>query len=123
MEYKPFEPAFYHTDLADWGMALLTCRRLGEQREGARGPRATTCPGHEHRADRRVAAGREGWLGGFHFNNRKYADDDLIVGSINPYELFLIFDELAPPSERGRRAGIALHDRPVATTWSRRSRR
>ena len=60
----------------------------------------------------------EGRLGGFHFNNRKYADDDLIVGSVNPFELFLIFVELAAPD-----AAAAPDDRPVAQRRGRRSRR
>ena len=58
--------------------------------------------GHEHRADRRDCSPSEGRLGGFHFNNRKYADDDLIVGSVNPFELFLIFFELGDRRARCR---------------------
>jgi L-rhamnose isomerase / sugar isomerase len=93
VEYKLFEPAFYATDLADWGSALLTCQKLGE--------RALVLVDLGHHApgvniEQIVAIlADEGRLGGFHFNNRKYADDDLIVGSVNPFELFLIFFELA----------------------------
>jgi L-rhamnose isomerase / sugar isomerase len=93
VEYKFFEPAFYATDLADWGSALLTCLKLGER------ARVLVDLGHHAQGvniEQIVAfLAEEGRLGGFHFNNRKYADDDLIVGSVNPFELFLIFVELA----------------------------
>jgi L-rhamnose isomerase/sugar isomerase len=93
VEYKFFEPAFYATDLADWGSALLVCHRLGER------ARVLVDLGHHPQGtnvEQIVAVlADEGRLGGFHFNNRKYADDDLIVGSVNPFELFLIFCELA----------------------------
>ncbi len=92
VEYKFFEPAFYHTDLADWGMSAAVCRRLGPQ------ARVLVDTGHhapgtniEHIVAFLLD---EGMLGGFHFNNRKYADDDLIVGTVNPFELFLIYHEL-----------------------------
>ena len=92
VEYKLFEPAFYATDLPDWGSALLVCQKLGA--------RANVLVDLGHHAqgvnvEQIVATlADEGRLGGFHFNNRKYADDDLIVGSVNPFELFLIFYEL-----------------------------
>jgi L-rhamnose isomerase / sugar isomerase len=92
LEYKFFEPAFYVTDVADWGSAVLLCRRLG--------PRARVLVDLGHHAQgvnvEQIVAllAHEERLGGFHFNNRKYADDDLIAGSVNPYELFLIFCEL-----------------------------
>jgi L-rhamnose isomerase / sugar isomerase len=93
VEYKFFEPAFYATDLADWGSALLVCQRLGER------ARVLVDLGHHAQGTNveQIVAflAEEERLGGFHFNNRKYADDDLIVGSVNPYELFLIFCELA----------------------------
>ena len=92
LEYKPFEPAFYATDLADWGSSLLACLRLGE-----RAKVLVDLGHHLHGTNiEQIVAllGAEGRLGGFHFNNRKYADDDLIVGSVNPFELFLIFFEL-----------------------------
>lgn len=92
VEYKFFEPAFYATDIADWGSALLLCQRTGER------ARVLVDLGHHAQGvnvEQIVALlGRQGRLGGFHFNNRKYADDDLIVGSVNPLELFLIFAEL-----------------------------
>jgi len=93
VEYKFFEPAFYATDLADWASALLVCQRLGER------ARVLVDLGHHAQGTNveQIVAflADEGRLGGFHFNNRRYADDDLIVGSVNPFELFLIFCELA----------------------------
>jgi L-rhamnose isomerase/sugar isomerase len=92
IEYKFFEPGFYHTDLADWGMAYAVSQKLGERAQ------VLVDLGHhaqgtnvEHIVAFLLAEGR---LGGFHFNNRKYADDDLMVGSVNPFELFLIYTEL-----------------------------
>jgi L-rhamnose isomerase/sugar isomerase len=93
IEYKFFEPAFYATDIADWGSALLLCQKLG--------PRARVLVDLGHHAQgvnvEQIVAllEHEQRLGGFHFNNRKYADDDLIVGSVNPFELFAIFVELS----------------------------
>jgi L-rhamnose isomerase/sugar isomerase len=93
IEYKFFEPSFYSTDLPDWGTAALVCRRLGPQAQvlvdTGHHPQATNI---EQIVALLVA---EGLLGGFHFNNRKYADDDLIVGSVDPFELFRIMHELA----------------------------
>jgi L-rhamnose isomerase / sugar isomerase len=97
VEYKPFEPGFYHTDLADWGMAYTMAKKCGD--------RAFVLVDlghhlHGQNIEHLVAyLLDEGMLGGFHFNNRKYADDDLTVGSINPYELFLIYHELAKAEE------------------------
>jgi L-rhamnose isomerase / sugar isomerase len=100
VEYKLFEPAFYATDLADWGSSLVVCQRLGER------ARVLVDLGHHAQGtniEQIVALlAEEGRLGGFHFNNRKYADDDLIVGSVNPFELFLIFCELAAGDELPR---------------------
>ena len=92
IEYKFFEPGFYHTDLTDWGTAYVMAKKLGSK------------------AQVRIDLGHhplginiefivaylidENKLGGFHFNCKKFADDDLTVGSINPQELFLIYNEL-----------------------------
>jgi L-rhamnose isomerase / sugar isomerase len=93
VEYKFFEPAFYSTDLPDWGTAALVCRRLGPQAQvlvdTGHHPQGTNI---EQIVSLLLA---EGLLGGFHFNNRKYADDDLIVGAIDPFELFRIMREIA----------------------------
>jgi L-rhamnose isomerase / sugar isomerase len=93
VEYKFFEPAFYSTDLPDWGTAALVCRRLGPQAQ------VLVDTGHHPQGtnvEQIVALLlAEELLGGFHFNNRKYADDDLIVGSIDPFELFRIMREIA----------------------------
>jgi L-rhamnose isomerase / sugar isomerase len=92
IEYKFFEPAFYHTDLADWGSAFTLASKLG--------PQASVLVDTGHHAQGTNLAHivaillDEERLGGFHFNDRKYADDDLIVGSLNPFDLFLIFNEL-----------------------------
>jgi L-rhamnose isomerase/sugar isomerase len=92
VEYKMFEPAFYHTDIGDWGMATFIAQALGE--------RAQTLVDLGHHAlgtniEQIVAWLLDmGMLGGFHFNSKKYADDDLTTGSVNPHELFLIFCEL-----------------------------
>jgi L-rhamnose isomerase/sugar isomerase len=92
IEYKFFEPAFYSTDIPDWGTAYAWSVKFGPQAQ------VLVDLGH-HAAGvniEQIVAFLldEGKLGGFHFNNRKYADDDLIVGSVNPYELFLIYHEL-----------------------------
>ncbi len=92
IEYKYFEPAFYHTDIPDWGTALLLAQRLGPQAQVL-----VDLGHHPHGANVEqivVNLLDERKLGGFHFNSRRYADDDLIVGAADPYELFLIFAEL-----------------------------
>ncbi len=93
IEYKFFEPGFYSTDLPDWGTAALVCRRLGRRAQ------VLVDTGHHPQGtnvEQIVALLlTEELLGGFHFNNRKYADDDLIVGSIDPFELFRIMREIA----------------------------
>lgn len=106
VEYKPFEPAFYHTDIADWGMALLMSRKAG--------PRAKVLvdTGHHYLSQNieQIVAWllSEDMLGGFHFNDRRYADDDLTLGSIDPYQVFRIFHEiLFFEWETGQRADIA----------------
>ena len=92
VEYKPFEPAFYHTDIADWGMALLLARAAGPQ------ARVLVDTGHHYLAQNieQIVAWllSEDMLGGFHFNDRRYADDDLTIGSIDPYQVFRIFHEI-----------------------------
>jgi L-rhamnose isomerase / sugar isomerase len=92
VEYKFFEPAFYQTDLPDWGTAYAMCLKLGPQAE------VLVDTGH-HAQGTNIAQIvayllDEGRLGGFHLNARKYADDDLIVGTENPFELFTIYTEL-----------------------------
>ncbi|MES2390724.1 MAG: TIM barrel protein [Acidobacteriota bacterium] len=92
VEYKPFEPAFYHTDIADWGMSLEFARDAGKQ------AMVLVDTGHHYQGvniEQIVAWLIEvGRLGGFHFNDRKYADDDLTIGSIDPYQVFRIFHEI-----------------------------
>ena len=92
VEYKAFEPNFYSMTVGDWGQSLLYANKLG--------PKAYTLVdlGH-HLPNANIEQIvslllMEGKLGGFHFNDSKYGDDDLTVGSINPYQLFLIFNEL-----------------------------
>jgi L-rhamnose isomerase/sugar isomerase len=106
VEYKPFEPAFYHTDIADWGMAYVFARHAG--------PRAKVLVDTGHHLPgcniEQIVAFLidEEMLGGFHFNDRKYADDDLTMGSIDPYQLFRIFYEItAAELETGRELDIA----------------
>jgi len=92
VEYKPFEPAFYATDLADWGMAYVHAKKAG--------PRAKVLvdTGHHYQGQNieQIVAFLldEDMLGGFHFNDRRYADDDLTLGSIDPYQVFRIFHEI-----------------------------
>ena len=92
VEYKPFEPAFYHTDIADWGMALLLARAAGPQ------AKVLVDTGHHYQAQNieQIVTWllAEDMLGGFHFNDRRYADDDLTLGSIDPYQVFRIFHEI-----------------------------
>lgn len=101
VEYKPFEPFFYHTDIADWGMALELARMAGPK------AKVLVDTGHHYQGTNveQIVA----WLlhvralGGFHLNDRKYADDDLTLGSIDPYQVFRIFHEIAgaDAEERG----------------------
>ena len=106
VEYKPFEPAFYHTDIADWGMALLLARAAGPQ------ARVLVDTGHHYLSQNieQIVAWllAEDMLGGFHFNDRRYADDDLTIGSIDPYQVFRIFREILHFEwETGTRADVA----------------
>ena len=106
IEYKPFEPAFYHTDIADWGMAYLLAKHAGPQ------ALVLVDTGHHYQSQNieQIVA----WLlhhqmiGGFHFNDRRYADDDLTLGSIDPYQVFRIFHEIQMYEwEKGTTADIA----------------
>jgi L-rhamnose isomerase/sugar isomerase len=106
VEYKPFEPAFYHTDIADWGMALLLARAAGPH------ARVLVDTGHHYLSQNieQIVAWllSEDMLGGFHFNDRRYADDDLTIGSIDPYQVFRIFREILHFEwETGARADVA----------------
>jgi len=104
VEYKPFEPAFYHTDIADWGMALELARRCGPK------AKVLVDTGHHYQGTNieQIVAWllHVGQLGGFHFNDRKYADDDLTLGSIDPYQVFRIFHEILSVSAE-ERSGVA----------------
>jgi L-rhamnose isomerase/sugar isomerase len=106
IEYKPFEPAFYHTDIADWGMALLLARKAGPS------AKVLVDTGHHYASQNieQIVAWLldEEMLGGFHFNDRRYADDDLTLGSIDPYQVFRIFHEIHFHEwETGQEADIA----------------
>jgi L-rhamnose isomerase/sugar isomerase len=106
VEYKPFEPYSYHMDLGDWGMALILSRHAGPQ------AKVLVDTGHHYQAQNieQIVAWllSEDMLGGFHFNDRRYADDDLTLGSIDPYQVFRIFNEIICFEwETGKRADIA----------------
>jgi L-rhamnose isomerase/sugar isomerase len=92
IEYKPYEPNFYSTTIADWGQSYLLASKLGDK------AKTLVDLGHHLQGaniEQIVSLLlMEGKLAGFHFNDSKYGDDDLTVGSINPYQLFLIFNEL-----------------------------
>ncbi len=111
LEYKFFEPYFYAMDIPDWGTSLLHCLALGERAQ------VVLDTGH-HAPGTNIEfivmqLLRQGRLGAFDFNSRYYADDDLMVGSADPFQLFRILDEIVD----GRRAppgvGRELHARPV----------
>ena len=97
IEYKFFEPAFYHTDIFSFGIALDLAKKLGPRAQVlvdlGHHPRGTNIP---HIVAYLLDEGR---LGGFHLNDAKYADDDLTAGSIDPYQLFLIYVELSDPRD------------------------
>ncbi len=105
IEYKPFEPAFYHTDIADWGMAVHLAQVAGPQAF------VLVDTGHHYQSQNieQIVA----WLlhlrllGGFHFNDRRYADDDLTIGSIDPYQVFRIFHEILNESDHAVAASVA----------------
>ena len=93
LEYKLFEPGFYSTDIPDWGSSYMMTKKLGDQAQ------VLIDLGHHPlgaNIEQIVAfLMDEGKMGGFHFNSHRYADDDLMVGSVNPFELFLIYHEIA----------------------------
>jgi L-rhamnose isomerase/sugar isomerase len=97
VEYKPFEPAFYHSDIGDWGMAYIFAQDAGPN------ARVLVDTGHHFQGQNveQIVAFLldEEMLGGFHFNDRKYADDDLTLGSIDPYAVFRIFHEVRNAAE------------------------
>jgi len=105
VEYKPFEPAFYHTDIADWGMASHLAHQAGPQ------ARVLVDTGHHYNAQNieQIVAWllHTGMLGGFHFNDRRYADDDLTLGSIDPYQVFRIFHEIHAAKDDDLPADVA----------------
>ena len=105
VEYKPFEPAFYHTDIADWGMSSHLSRHAGPQ------ARVLVDTGHHYTAQNieQIVAWllHTGMLGGFHFNDRRYADDDLTLGSIDPYQIFRIFHEIHAAASDGLTLDVA----------------
>ena len=105
LEYKLFEPAFYSTDVPDWGTAYLHCVRLGEQ--------AKVCVDTGHHAPGTniefivAMLLRAGKLGAFDFNSRFYADDDLMVGAADPFQLFRILHEVVSAGAHRPAAGVA----------------
>jgi len=105
VEYKPFEPAFYHTDIADWGMASHLARIAGPK------ARVLVDTGHHYNAQNieQIVAWllHTNLLGGFHFNDRRYADDDLTLGSIDPYQIFRIFHEIHAAADDGLPIDVA----------------
>ena len=113
IEHKLFEPAFYATTIADWGTSFACATTLG--------PKAKCLVDLGHHAPNTniemivARLAQFGKLGGFHFNDSKYGDDDLDSGSINPFQLFLVFNELADAAEReGSSLQPRLHAGPVA---------
>jgi L-rhamnose isomerase/sugar isomerase len=105
LEYKLFEPAFYTTDVPDWGTAFAHCLQLGDR------ARVVIDTGH-HAPGTNIEfivaiLLRAGKLGGFDFNSRFYADDDLMVGSADPFQLFRIMHEIVKADALDASAGIA----------------
>jgi len=105
LEYKLFEPAFYHTDVPDWGTAYLHCMTLGDQAQ------VVIDTGH-HAPGTNIefivaTLLRAGKLGAFDFNSRFYADDDLMVGAADPFQLFRILHEVAAAGGFDPAAGIS----------------
>jgi L-rhamnose isomerase / sugar isomerase len=105
IEYKFFEPSFYTMDLPDWGTSLIQCLALGDQAQ------VLVDTGHHAPGTNIefIVAGliRAKRLGGFHFNSRFYADDDLMVGAADPYQLFRIMSEIVGADALAPEAGVA----------------
>ena len=105
LEHKPYEPAFYSTVISDWGTSYICAKELGDQAMclvdlGHHLPNTNI----EMVVSRLIDVNK---LGGFHFNDSKFGDDDLDAGSINPYELFLIFNELTSAAQKNNLSHIA----------------
>ena len=103
IEHKPYEPAFYATVVQDWGSSLMLAQALGEKAQclvdiGHHLPNTNV----ELVVARLLTAGK---LGGFHFNDSKYGDDDLTAGSVKPYQLFLVMNELVDAAQAGEAMG------------------
>jgi L-rhamnose isomerase/sugar isomerase len=105
LEYKLFEPSFYSTDVPDWGTSYAHCLKLG--------PKAMVCVDTGHHAPGTniefivMFLLREGKLGAFDFNSRFYADDDLMVGAADPFQLFRILHEVVSAGALDPSAGVA----------------
>ncbi len=99
LEYKFYEPAFYHTDVPDWGTSYILCRKLGSK------AKVLVDTGHHALATNveQIVSTllQEGALGGFHFNSRNYGDDDLVVGTADPFQLFRIFFQITEAEMSG----------------------
>ena len=105
LEYKLFEPSFYTTDVPDWGTSLLHCQALGDRAQvvvdtGHHAPGVNI----EFIVALLLKAGK---LGGFDFNSRFYADDDLMVGAADPFQLFRILHEVVKADALGAAGGVA----------------
>ena len=105
LEYKLFEPSFYTMDVPDWGTAFAHCRRLGDK------AMVVVDTGH-HAPGTNIEfivalLLREGKLGAFDFNSRFYADDDLMVGAADPFQLFRIMHEVVKADALGPESGVA----------------
>ena len=102
LEYKPYEPNFYHTVIPDWGTSAMLCKQVGDR------AKVLVDLGHHlpnTNIEQIVATlMHQDMLAGFHFNDSKFGDDDLSTGSIKPYQLFLIFCELVGGAEEGAQA-------------------
>src|SRR5690606_37169739 len=105
LEYKLFEPAFYSMDVPDWGTSYAHCVALGDRAQ------VLIDTGH-HAPGTNIEAIvalllRQGKLGGFHFNSRFYADDDLMVGAADPFQLFRIMHEIVQGGGLSDEANVA----------------